>query len=109
MLHCLLFLFFFNDTATTEIYTLSLHDALPISGSERSVSVLARYIATCRGRTTFAVRREDRRSERLTLYCRATTRWMSSILTRLGSCGRIRSRTSRSAISSVTGWPVSLL
>ena len=24
-------LFFFNDTATTEIYTLSLHDALPIS------------------------------------------------------------------------------
>src|SRR3712207_7473579 len=28
---CLMF-FFFNDTATTEIYTLSLHDALPISG-----------------------------------------------------------------------------
>src|SRR6185503_8408598 len=27
-LHC--FFFFFNDTATTEIYTLSLHDALPI-------------------------------------------------------------------------------
>src|SRR2546430_8986492 len=29
--HILLFFFFFNDTATTEIYTLSLHDALPIS------------------------------------------------------------------------------
>src|SRR3712207_7674423 len=28
----LLLSFFFNDTATTEIYTLSLHDALPISG-----------------------------------------------------------------------------
>src|SRR5256885_10654959 len=27
------YLFFFNDTATTEIYTLSLHDALPISSS----------------------------------------------------------------------------
>src|SRR5947209_13161989 len=26
------FFFFFNDTATTEIYTLSLHDALPLSG-----------------------------------------------------------------------------
>src|SRR3712207_9433742 len=26
------FFFFFNDTATTEIYTLSLHDALPIYG-----------------------------------------------------------------------------
>src|SRR2546430_8000126 len=28
----ILFFFFFNDTATTEIYTLSLHDALPICG-----------------------------------------------------------------------------
>src|SRR2546422_10909557 len=28
---CTSFFFFFNDTATTEIYTLSLHDALPIS------------------------------------------------------------------------------
>src|SRR5215203_7386443 len=27
------FFFFFNDTATTEIYTLSLHDALPISAA----------------------------------------------------------------------------
>src|SRR5215831_6078546 len=30
-----LFFFFFNDTATTEIYTLSLHDALPISSTCR--------------------------------------------------------------------------
>src|SRR2546426_11890678 len=29
------FFFFFNDTATTEIYTLSLHDALPISVGRR--------------------------------------------------------------------------
>src|SRR5436189_2307239 len=29
-----IFFFFFNDTATTEIYTLSLHDALPISHEE---------------------------------------------------------------------------
>src|SRR2546430_12541599 len=28
--HCGISFFFFNDTATTEIYTLSLHDALPI-------------------------------------------------------------------------------
>src|SRR2546423_6898961 len=28
--YTILFFFFFNDTATTEIYTLSLHDALPI-------------------------------------------------------------------------------
>src|SRR5438876_11170693 len=31
-------LFFFNDTATTEIYTLSLHDALPISGTRSSTT-----------------------------------------------------------------------
>src|SRR5216684_8781384 len=30
MFYCFFFFFFFNDTATTEIYTLSLHDALPI-------------------------------------------------------------------------------
>src|SRR5215469_833628 len=29
-IYCFFFFFFFNDTATTEIYTLSLHDALPI-------------------------------------------------------------------------------
>src|SRR5689334_23471098 len=33
------FLFFFNDTATTEIYTLSLHDALPIyQGDQRALA-----------------------------------------------------------------------
>src|SRR5437764_2268712 len=32
------FFFFFNDSATTEIYTLSLHDALPISGSSSARS-----------------------------------------------------------------------
>src|SRR2546430_17064781 len=31
------FFFFFNDTATTEIYTLSLHDALPISFAQQAL------------------------------------------------------------------------
>src|SRR2546425_6547224 len=35
------FFFFFNDTATTEIYTLSLHDALPICKSRDLVYALA--------------------------------------------------------------------
>src|SRR5256885_9794834 len=43
------FFFFFNDTATTEIYTLSLHDALPI------------FRARCRRAATLPVRSEDRR------------------------------------------------
>src|SRR3712207_2189810 len=34
------FIFFFNDTATTEIYTLSLHDALPISLCIAGVALL---------------------------------------------------------------------
>src|SRR2546422_3124332 len=50
--HSLIFLFFFfNDTATTEIYTLSLHDALPIyeiEVSRKPVAVLrvARFAVT---------------------------------------------------------------
>src|SRR5256885_7223157 len=44
--------FFFNDTATTEIYTLSLHDALPISARARS-----RGTAQPRGARRAAARR----------------------------------------------------
>src|SRR2546426_8148289 len=39
------FFFFFNDTATTEIYTLSLHDALPIYRIEHSEKLRARQTA----------------------------------------------------------------
>src|SRR6202021_4195766 len=52
------FFFFFNDTATTEIYTLSLHDALPISG-ELFGNHLALHFH-CRGQLA-----GDRKSTRL--------------------------------------------
>src|SRR5438105_7754772 len=39
------FFFFFNDTATTEIYTLSLHDALPIFISDYEFDQLMRQLA----------------------------------------------------------------
>src|SRR5438067_6307669 len=42
-----IFFFFFNDTATTEIYTLSLHDALPIS---RDGLIMVRNIRALNGR-----------------------------------------------------------
>src|SRR5215213_11673989 len=50
--HILSFLcfFFFNDTATTEIYTLSLHDALPISDG-RLAAAEARIAARATGLT----------------------------------------------------------
>src|SRR5256885_17149179 len=62
---CLVFFFFFNDTATTEIYTLSLHDALPIF---REVSDSVTYIAAAGNgnvvlRTRLPCRSEEHTSE----------------------------------------------
>src|SRR3712207_9276627 len=69
----LLVFFFFNDTATTEIYTLSLHDALPIS--RRAVAGGPRARAGCGGARAVVLdgraglvvgaRGEDRKSTRL--------------------------------------------
>src|SRR5215204_46301 len=45
---CVCFLvFFFNDTATTEIYTLSLHDALPISVSSSAACGCPQWASAC--------------------------------------------------------------
>src|SRR5438477_7027296 len=56
------FFFFVNDTATSEIYTLSLHDALPISGEAQGSAIAPRD--QCRvGREPIA--RRDRKSTRL--------------------------------------------
>src|SRR2546428_13041390 len=54
--------FFFNDTATTEIYTLSLHDALPIFAA-LSTLFIARAISG--GEETRRPARGDRKSTRL--------------------------------------------
>src|SRR5947209_18504292 len=43
------FFFFFNDSATTEIYTLSLHDALPIYKRHTNHNLLARRSLVERG------------------------------------------------------------
>src|SRR3712207_9110202 len=61
-----LIFFFFNDTATTEIYTLSLHDALPISPAARSCPTACRRTPSACRPTTF------RRSA--CHACRPTTR-----------------------------------
>src|SRR2546422_10617393 len=84
------FFFFFNDTATTEIYTLSLHDALPICrrfhlchrllGAPKALEHLTAHIvdrgavrAHLHGYTDFVERSEEHTSElqsRLHLVCR---------------------------------------
>src|SRR3712207_9503196 len=48
----LCFFFFFNDTATTEIYTLSLHDALPISRATASTATSATTTSSAAAATT---------------------------------------------------------
>src|SRR2546428_4975469 len=63
------FFFFFNDTATTEIYTLSLHDALPICAA--GAGARPRLIGWCSGdvvlgrRHPVATSSRDRKSTRL--------------------------------------------
>src|SRR2546430_16663526 len=67
------FFFFFNDTATTEIYTLSLHDALPIydgrsSGAARPLHHRRRHGPVRGGSARHAagrLRTQDRKSTRL--------------------------------------------
>src|SRR6266550_8906150 len=69
-MYCIFFFnifFFFNDTATTEIYTLSLHDALPISTPAPRRSGKPRHCPRCHSRS------EEHTSElqsRLHLVCR---------------------------------------
>src|SRR3989449_7165380 len=78
LLYLSFFFFFFNDTATTEIYTLSLHDALPISSARASSSSLATSVAptsAARAAVRFwlQARSEEHTSElqsRLHLVCR---------------------------------------
>src|SRR2546430_12897958 len=57
-----LFFFFFNDTATTEIYTLSLHDALPISSNCRASIA---FQTTFNPEVNVCISERDRKSTRL--------------------------------------------
>src|SRR5260370_39013158 len=94
LLSSLFFLFFFfNDTATTEIYTLSLHDALPISNAFPSHSFSRRHrvdlmrfgaLGRCAARNTgLGTRSEEHTSElqsHLNLVCRLLLEKKNDIL-----------------------------
>src|SRR5205809_6585075 len=85
-------IFFFNDTATTEIYTLSLHDALPISPRAFDMLIFASGMSG-RFLTSQPRRSEEHTSElqsRLHLVCRLllekkkqSSQWYWSHCTRL--------------------------
>src|SRR3712207_8350378 len=81
--------FFFNDTATTEIYTLSLHDALPISASRR---------ASRRGRATKSIC--GRAGGTNSLVAINGTGWSSAVCRRMFPCPRIRSEEHTSELQS---------
>src|SRR5256885_16353427 len=57
--------FFFNDTATTEIYTLSLHDALPIFGDHARPGALTSISQPSSRRNPSSQSVRDRKSTRL--------------------------------------------
>src|SRR5258708_39803909 len=65
VLACYVF-FFFNDTATTEIYTLSLHDALPISVRD---DACARRLEPSRRRVGLPARRAAPEGDRRARAC----------------------------------------
>src|SRR5699024_12427779 len=86
LFHLVLFLFSFNNSATTQIYTLSLHDALPISSQNYSVGkqkrmdrvlmdcmVLSDVVSVVLGVGAYIFRSEEHTSElqsRFDLVCR---------------------------------------
>src|SRR2546427_8408205 len=92
---CLLF-FFFNDTATTEIYTLSLHDALPICVDTVRVKGYAGVSQGCQGTCSQA----------------AGTIWLPSlfqtVIASTGQASHARNKRSRSTTSGFTNIAVPL-
>src|SRR5256885_17050725 len=64
------FFFFFNDTATTEIYTLSLHDALPISRS----AVISQAAPGCQHRGFPGAGRSEEHTSELQSPCNLVCR-----------------------------------
>src|SRR5690349_23602883 len=95
--------FFFNDTATTEIYTLSLHDALPISMSAAIHRTVCASISVAAGASvhaptfgfTAAARSEEHTSElqsRRDLVCRLLLEKKKKIETRNVINGQLLSK-----------------
>src|SRR2546426_8753388 len=97
--------FFFNDTATTEIYTLSLHDALPISDPARLAAQGMTYTELADAiRQAVTVRSEEHTSE-LQSPCNLVCRLLLEKKT--ASCESSRSLPPEISMSVSFAWRVS--
>src|SRR3712207_8719598 len=76
------FFFFFNDTATTEIYTLSLHDALPISLVELGLAGVGRAEREEDGERDQDRERHDEEGQRLAFVARRSEEHTSELQSR---------------------------
>src|SRR3712207_6865697 len=82
----MLHFFFFNDTATTEIYTLSLHDALPICSTQRAGQIWSGYLTEVQEiNTTFARRATETWIEAFRKQTELNQRMVDRKSTRLNS------------------------
>src|SRR2546430_12566540 len=102
--------FFFNDTATTEIYTLSLHDALPIS-SVKWCATISGWLATISAnlsssaRAIWPCRSEEHTSElqsQSNLVCRLLLEKNKKLHTSLHDGARIHSKNQARGLASHT-------
>src|SRR2546427_6221057 len=96
--------FFFNDTATTEIYTLSLHDALPISFVRRSGEVIS---TSCDEETRSGTASDGRllRSEEHTSELRSQSNLVCRLLLEKKKKDPIADQLLSSAMSNAFEWP----
>src|SRR5262249_62135967 len=90
------FSFFFNDTATTEIYTLSLHDALPIFTISKSLFIFCFYLGNFQVNVPAPVLATLTRSEEHTSELQSLTNLVCRLLLEKKKKNRLRQ------ISSIT-------
>src|SRR5256885_9853708 len=72
--HTISHFFFFNDTATTEIYTLSLHDALPICSPKTSLRSITPTAAASRSSACSTASRSEEHTSELQSPCNLVCR-----------------------------------
>src|SRR5438477_9633360 len=101
--------FFFNDTATTEIYTLSLHDALPISPSPSTNEMPAVTWSTIRGVCPGASSTTEPFSDRKSTRLNSSHMSISYAVFCLKKKKQIQSKPSRTFIAEPAPAPTHLL